>query len=58
MFMNISYYGLQVSQVPNLPVLRPIAHFAGWNTPLGPISTGVLRDSNVSEHKSTVENAQ
>jgi hypothetical protein len=36
---------------------RPIAHFAGWNTLQMPISTSVLEDSNVSEHKLMVENA-
>jgi len=35
---------------------RPIAQFAGWNSPQRSISTGVLTDSNVSRHKLTFEN--
>ena len=38
--------------------IGPIAHFAGWNTPQMPMPTSVLRDSNVSWHKSTFENGQ
>ena len=38
--------------------IRPIAHFAGWNSPQRSIPTGVLRVSNVSGHISTYENAQ
>ncbi len=37
---------------------RPIAHFAGFDLTQMPIFTSVSRVSNVSEHKSTVENAQ
>ena len=38
--------------------IRPIAHFAGFDLTQMPIFTSVSRVSNVSEHKSTVENAQ
>ena len=37
---------------------RPIAQIAGCDPSPTPIATGVLRDSNVSEHKSTLKNAQ
>ena len=36
----------------------PIAHFAGFDLTQMPIFTSVSRVSNISEHKSTVENAQ
>jgi len=39
-------------------ILGPIAHFAGFDLTQMPIFTSVSRVSNVSEHKSTVENAQ